>query len=891
MSIEQWLYKAPLMFRSVFRRGSLERELDDELRFHWDQLIQQNLARGMSETEALEEAKRTFGGLDVRKEECRDNWVVATIDRLSLDTKYALRRLRHDWGFATGVFLLLAVGIGGNVAVFSIVRSILLKPLPYSDPERLVVVQESLSQRDTGPRAVNALHYLEWRKCGCFAETALSDFVQELNLAGEGEPERVASMHVTPKGISMLGVAPQLGRTFAAEDGEPGKDNVVLISDALWRGHFGADPSVIGRNIELDAVPTTVIGVLPPGFRYYGAYGPSNARIDVYRPWGPVPPPWWSWNNNYSYRAVARLAAGVSLQQASAEIDAIQSGIAAEHFDAPNTSLRLAVRVTPLLDDVTGQSREGLWLLLAAVGAALLVACLNIANLMLVRAATRIREAAVRSALGASRVAIVRGLLIEGAALAFAGAVAGCLIGAAVLRVFTVFPQTGLPRLEEVRMDWLALAVTSALAVGCTLVFGLLPALKLTRADPQDALRESNRSVSASAPRVRARQALVSVEVGLSVTLLIVAGLLLTSFVRLGEVDRGFEASNVLTAEVGIPFLRYNSDDKALVFWSSLLGKLRAAPGVVAAGITSSLPLRGDNYGSAAIRDGEHPSFAEQPQVQYRFVSDGYFSALGIGLLAGRPLREADTGHKVAVISQRVADLLWPDTSPIGRRFHRGVPGETFEVVGLVPDVPTRDLATKPAPIVYAPLTATGGIVFRLASVAVRTRGDPATAVTTLRNAVASLDAGLAISKVQTMSDIEAASLGARRFQLGLVAAFAVASLLIAGLGTYSVLAYTVTARAHEFALRMALGAGRGKVLIMVLRQGLTPVLLGLALGIAAALAFGRLLSNLFFSVVPSDATTLTTVTAVTLGVAVLAGLVPAQRAARTSLLDALRYE
>jgi predicted permease len=891
MGVEQWLYKVPLLFKSMFRRMDLERELDDELRFHLEQLIEQNRASGMSEADALEVAKRTFGGLDVRKEQCRESWVVAAIDRFSLDTRYALRRLRRDWGFTTGVFLLLALGIGGNVAVFSIVQSILLKPLPYAEPERLVVVQESLPEKDTGPRSVNPLHYLEWRKCGCFDEIALSDYVQELNLAGDGDPERVASLHVTPNGISMLGVAVELGRNFVAEDAEPGKDNVALISDALWRGHFGADPNVVGRSIQLDAAPITVIGVLPPGFRYHRAYGSGDGRVDVYRPWGPVPLPWWHWNNNYSYRAIGRLAAGVSREQALAELNAIQSGIAAEHFDGEDASLTLTGRVTPLRDDVTGQSREGLWLLLAAVGVALLVACLNIANLLLVRATTRIREAAVRSALGASRLALLRGLLIEGGALALTGALAGLAIAAGALKAFTVVAQSGLPRLEEVGFHWPALLVTSALVVACTLVFGLLPALRLTRADPQDALRESSRSASDSNGRVRARQALVSLEVGLSVGLLIVAGLLLTSFVRLGRIDRGFEASNVLTAEVGMPFLRYNTDDKAMAFWRSLLEQLRAEPGIVAAGVTSSLPLRGDNWGSTAIRDGEQLPAAEQPQVQYRFVSDGYFGALGIGLLAGRPLREDDAGRKVAVVSRRLAQLLWADANPVGRRFHRGTPGETFEVVGLVPDVPTTDLAADPTPIVYAPMTATGGVVFRVGSIAVRTRGDPSTAVATLRNAVASLDAGLAISKVRTMSDIEDISLGARRFQLVLVAGFGIASLLIAALGTYSVLSYAVAARTHEFAMRMALGAPRGKVLVLVLRQGMAPVLLGLALGIAAALGMGRLLANLYFSVVPSDATTLATVTAVTLAVALLASLLPAQRAARTSLLDALRYE
>ena len=888
MRVESWLYKLPLLLRSVFRRKDLEHELDEELAFHLEQQIEQNLARGMSEDEARKQATRAFGNIEIRKEECRDTWVVAALDHCRRDTRHAVRTLRRDFGFTMGVSLLLALGIGANVAVFSIVNSILFKPLPYREPGRLVVVREMTPERDLTPRSVNALHYLEWRKCECFEQVALSEYAQELNLAGQGDPERVSSLRVTPNAFSMLGVTAQVGRTFVAEEGELGRDNVVVISDGLWRRRFGADPEIVGETISLDAVPYVVIGVLPAGFRYHGA---SNTRVDIYRPWGPVPSPWWRWTNNYSYNALGRLADGVSVEAALDQLNAIQATIAADHFEAEYASVGLGAVFTPLHDVITAPSRAGLYLLLAAVGAALLVACFNIANLTLVRATARIREAGVRAALGASRLAIFRGVLIESVVLAMAGAATGVALAGAALKMFTSIAPTDLPRVDEVQMDWRALLVAVVLAVAVTVAFGLLPALRLTRVDPQAALRASNRSVTDSPQSVRVRQALVSVEVGLSVSLLIVAGLLLTSFLRLDAVGRGFDATNVLTAEVGIPWARYGDDPAALRFWEALLRELRSAPDVVAAGVTSSLPLHGYNWGSSAIREGENPPAAERSSIQYRFVSPGYFRALGIPLLAGRSFNSDDYGRTTAILSERAARLLWPDGNPIGRRFYRGSPDEVFEVVGLVPDVHSVDLAKDPQPLVYAPLTATGGVVFRVASVVVRTEGDPSPAASTVRHAVASLDRELAISNVQTMRQIESTSLGDRRFQLMLVIAFGASSLLIAALGTYSVLAYAVTTRTHELAMRMALGAKPGTVLAMVLRQGMRPVFLGLGLGILAALAFGRLLAGLLYSVTPTDTTTLISVVVVTLTAAFLASLLPARRAARTSLLAALRYE
>jgi putative ABC transport system permease protein len=891
MLAERWPYRIRLLLRSLFRRTEVERELDDEIRYHLEQQVALNIAAGMSEDEAHRAARRAFGNVEVRKEYCRDHWVVAAIDRLGRDLRHALRSLGREPSFTAGVLLLLALGVGANVAVFSIVNGVLLKPLPYPEPDRLMVVAEAIPQYDESYRSVNGLHFAEWTACRCFEDIALSEYAQQINLARpSGDPERVPYMRVTPNLFSVLGVTAQTGRTLIPEDADPGGEKNVLISDRLWRSQFGSDPDIVGKTVDLDAAPFTIVGVLPPGFRYHAS---RNTGVDVYLPWNREPQPWWRWTNNYSYGALARLADGVSPEAALAELDAIQARIADEHFTGDSASLDLEAKLIPYHDWITVQSRAGLYLLLAAVGAAFLVACLNIANLMLVRATARSREAGIRSALGATRLAIFRSVFIESALLALAGAAGGVVLAVAALGAFRSLAATMLPRVDALELDWFVLVAAIGLTVVAMLIFGLFPALRLTRVDPERALESGGRSSTDSAGRMRGRQVLVSVEVGLSVMLMIVVGLLVASFLRIDATERGFDSTNVVTGEVSLPYVRYRNGDGLLRFWNALRRELTAAPGVVDAGFTSVLPLRGNFFGSTAIREGEAPPAEEQPSVQYRFISEGYLAAMGIPLLRGRYLTEDDYARNSAVISERTARLLWGDENPIGRRFHWNDPGNLFEVVGVVPDVPSIDLETEPTPIVYRPLTGTGdgNQVTSQAAIALRMSGSPESGASILRRAVASLDKEVAISRLQTMDQIESASVGERRFQLYLVGTFGVASLLIAALGIYSVLAYAVSARLHELAMRMALGARSSSVFSLVLKQGMRPVLVGILLGVAGAIAAGRMLSSLLFGVSPTDATTIVTVVAVTLGAALLASVLPARRAAGTSVLRILRYE
>lgn len=892
MFLEQWRHRMRLLFRSLLHRRKVEQELDDEIRYHIERQVELNLATGMREDEAYRAARRAFGNVETRKEYCRDHWAVSSLDRLRRDLRHAFRTLGREPSFTAGVLLLIALGVGANVAVFSIVDGVLLKPLPYSEPDRLMIVRERIPERDEIFRSVNALHYQEWVACGCFEEIALAEYVQQANFASEGDPLRVSGMRVTPNTFSMLGVSVQLGRTLMPEDGEPGRDTNILISDRLWRNQLGSDPEIIGKFIRLDEMPFTVVGVLPAGFRYYAAQGDPDT-IDIYQPWNLERQPWWSWTNNYSYSAVGRLAAGVSLQAARQELNAIQSGVAREHFTGDAAAQHLEAVIVPFRDWVTSQNRAGLYLLLGAVGAAFLVACLNIANLMLVRATARSREAGIRSALGASRLAIFRSVFIESALLALAGGIGGVAIAFIALRLFANLAATVLPRVNEVRLDMPVLAAAVGLTVTAMLVFGLIPALRLTRVDPERALEAGGRTATDSMSRMRGRQALVSAEVALSVTLMFVVGLLLASFLRVSGVERGFDPTNVVTAGINLPAPRYPDDESRLQFWNQLRAELIAAPGVIDAGFTSILPLQGNYFGSTAICEGEQLPAEQKPSVQYRFISEGYLRAMGVPVLRGRYLTAEDYERNSAVVSERTARILWGDENPVGRRFHWNEPENLFEVVGVVPDVPSVDLESEPAPIVYRPMTATGSgsLVQSFATIALRLSGQPGRGASILRDAVASLDRDLALSRLQTMSQIESASVGGRRLQLYLVGGLGIASLAIAALGIYSVLAYAVSARLHELAMRMALGARRRSVSSLVLRQGMRPVLVGIGLGIAGAIALGRALSGLLFGVAPTDGTTIALVITVTLAASLLATILPARRAASTSVLRILRYE
>ncbi|MBI5084943.1 MAG: ABC transporter permease [Acidobacteria bacterium] len=808
------------------------------------------------------------------------------------DLRLVVTRMRRQPAFAVAALLILTLGIGANTAVFSIVNGVLLQPLAYGHADRLVDIQEVVPQfvKIAPTLPVNARHWEEWkRRCTSFDDVALMDG-REFNLTGQGDPERIPSARVSTNFFSVLGVQAQAGRVFVPEDGVKGKDGVVVITSSLWRRRFGGSPAAIGQFITLDGKPHLVIGVLPETFRHHFHRGAGRTQGDhateLYKPW-PVVGSDWSWLGDFNYVAVARLKPGVDAGKAAAELNVLQAEIATRFEDSGKLDLKAVL--TPLQEQVVASSRKGLLLLLAAVAAVLLIACLNLGNLMLVRARGRRREMAIRAALGASRGKLIGGLLGESLSLSFSGALLGVLPAVAMVRVFRLYVPSGLPRVDEVGVDWRAMLFAAALALVSAMLFGLFPAWRLRNMDPQEALRPGGRSQTEGGEGVRFRQWLVAAEVGLSAALLIVAGLLVASALRLGAVDPGFRAANVLTAEVSLPAVRYAAEDKRRQFYDEAVRRLNEQPGMKDASVISVLPLQGQMWSDTVTREGETRPLGERPILSYRPASDGDAAAMGIPLRAGRMMATSDFPRRTVVMSEQAAARIWPGENPIGKRFWRSNPKEQpFEVVGIVGDVRGEDLSKQGEPLIYVPLwvRAPSTVVF-----AVKTAVGPESAAAAMRRVIWSMDAQLPVSRVRTMESIERDSTAQRRFQTLLVTVFATIALLLAALGTYSVLAYSVTQRTQEIGIRMALGAQRRDVLAMVMRQGLWPVAVGLAAGLITALAAGSVLSSLLYGVSAQDTATYATVAALTLATATLACWIPAWRAGRVPPLEALRYE
>jgi predicted permease len=813
---------------------------------------------------------------------------MSLIDGVWTDILQSIRRLRRSPSFALTAITILAIGIGANTAVFSVVNNVLLQPLPYGEPDRLYVVGEVIPELASqfAELPANPRHFLEWRRCACFEDVAMIDH-QEWNLAGDGEPERLTGARVTPNLFAVLGVAAQLGRIFVDDD--ESDERVVVLSDAVWRRRFDASPLAIGQSLVIDGQPHVIVGVLPPSFRNHlkrQGFESTEKRIDLYRPWR-VDVQNVGWVGDHNYPTVARLPAGMTPERALAEFNALQSSLV-QNFEGPDTAFSLRGTLTPLKDQVVERGRAGLLLLLAAVGAVLLIACLNLGNLILVRALAHGRETAIRAALGAGRERILRAALVESLVIACAGAALGVAIAFNLVRAFAAYAPAGLPRADEIGMAPATLWFALLLAVASTAAFGLIPALRLMHTNPQDALRGSGRATEGAGP-ARVREWLVTAQVGLSAALLIVAGLLISSFAKLDAVDRGYDAANVLTAEVTLPASSYADRDARLRFYDELMQRLESRPGVLAAGVGSVLPLRGDAWQDIVTIEGDERALDERPVMSYRTVSSSYLAALGVRLYSGRSMQRADFPRRVAVLSRSAADSLWPGENPIGKQFRRAVPTEpAFEVVGIAENVRTAGLDRAPPPLVYVALWERTP---EMGAIAVRTSTAPLQATALLRESVRAMDPTIPISNVATMSQIESDSMAQRRFQTMLVGVFAAAALVLAAIGIYGVVSYATARRTNEIGLRIALGARPRAIRAMVLGVSLRPIAIGLACGVVAALALGKLISALLFGTDATDPTTFVVVTGIITAAALAASWVPARRAASIAPLMALRHE
>ncbi len=805
--------------------------------------------------------------------------------------RHSLRSLGRDRAFAVTVILSLAVGIGANTAIFSLVNGILLRPPDYRQPRRLVSISQVIPKfaRLYPALPVNPAILFEWRKQSKLLESIAASRPDMVNLTGVGEPELVSGARVTSNYLAVLGIQPRLGRSFVAAEDADGHNQVAILTDSLWRRRFQADPAVIGRKILLNGSPFEVIGVLPASFQFPGhgggfAIGAAAKVPEIYRTIGFTNDDLKLQFGNFNYWTVARMRPGASLPQAAAELNVIESGVSARLPENPG----LRTSMVLLQDQMVAESRTGLLLVMGAVGAVLLILWVNLANLSLVRAAGRAREAAIRTALGAGRWRMVRQSLMESMVLALAGGGLGVALAYALVRAVVAAAPVSLPRLSDVRVDLPVLGFALAVSLAAGALLGILPAWRSAAASPYQTLKSASHTNTEARSGLRVRNALVSLEAGLSTLLLVTAGLLTTSFVKVMTVDKGFNIDRVMALEMSLPGTKYPDGEQRSAFFKRVLEQTAAMPGVQAVSLVSALPLEGETWIDVVGTEHDTRPMMEKPSTNVRFISPGYFQTIHVNLAGGRDFDESlDKKRQVAIISARLAHLLWPGMDPVGRKLSNGSE-QPFEVVGVTPDIHSTSLDHDPVNMLYQPYWQRSR---RDGSLLVRTAMDPRGMALALRTMVWSIDNEVPIPEVRTLEQVMAQSVSQRRFQMLLVGLFALAALALAAFGTYGVVSYSVARRRAEMGIRMALGAGKGTLLGMILRQGLAPVAAGLAAGAAGAVILGRFLASLLFQVSPRDPLPFFTAVTVLLAVSVAACVVPARRAAKVNPIEALRFE
>jgi putative ABC transport system permease protein len=806
------------------------------------------------------------------------------------DVRYALRGLRRAPRFVAAVVLTVGLGIGASTVIFSFVDHIVLRPLPFASPDRLVVVREVLGELQSVYPTIpaNASHFLEWRR-GCSACAGLAAIKRSwVTLTGHDDPQRLGAARVSANLFPLLGLAPVLGRGFVDDEDQPGRDRVVLLSDAAWRRRFGADPSIVGRTITLDTRTVEVIGVLPrtadlPGGDALGKLVALPERIDIYQPLALTEMETKS-GGGFDYAVVARLNTGATIAQAQQQINAMERDFAARM----GSGATLEARLTPLRSQIVGDSDRPLLLLLAAVGTVLLIVCVNLINLSLARSMDRQREAAVRVALGASAGRLARLALAESLMLALAGGVLGLLLAVWGLHSLIALAPSSLPRIAEVGLDARVFGVSMLLTLFVGLLVGALPAARASRTHPGEVLKAGGRTMTVGRAAGKRRAMFIAVQVAFSTLLLVGTGLFLTSFVRVLRVDPGFDTEHVVALDVALPAAAYPTGERRLQFYERAMAEISAVPGITAAGATSALPLEGDTWVDAITRVEEAGGRGEPLTANFRFVTDGYFETIGTPLRLGRPFGADDRGQQVVIVSERTASALWPGRSAIGQRVSAGG-RPPAAVVGVAADVRTSTLEESGSLVVYLPMR---GLASYQGVVIARTTGvanDIAAAA--VRAALRRVDPTVAVPKIRTTGQVVSATLAARRFQLALLALFALLALVTASVGIYGVISQSLASRTNEIGVRLALGAQPSAVHRLVLREGLTPIALGLAVGIGGSLAAGRVISSLLFEVRPGDPMTMAAAGLLLGVVGAAACAIPARRATRTGLAAMLRAE
>ena len=865
------------------RRGRFDRELEEEVRFHLEMKAEEYAAAGMAPEEAVRAARRQFGNETRMRELSRETWGFVMVEDLLQDVRFGARVLARHKGFTAVAVLTLALGIGANTAIFSVVNAVLLRPLPFDRPEQLVRVFGTNPHRGSFRRPHSYPNFSDLRAQNQALQAMAAYSSSSAALSGSDAPEQITGAVATGDIFVVLGTRPLIGRLLTPGDEKPGGSSVVVISHGLWQRRFGGEPRIVGRVIKLDGVEREIVGVTPADFRF-------DFITDAVDFWTPIDPG----GNLYQQRgaifldSIGRLKPGVSAEQANTDLGVVASRLEQE-YQTPNAGI--GTRVAPAQEELVGDLRPTLLVLLGAVGFVLLIACANVANLTLARAAGRHREIAVRAALGAGRGRIVRQLLTESLLLALSGGLLGLLFALWGVRLLSAFVPENVPRFGETSTDLRVLAFTVGASLLTGLLFGVAPALQSSKLDLNEALKDGGRTGTDGRGRKRVRSLLIVAEVALSLVLLIGAGLLIKSFVRLSNTDPGFDAGHTLTASVSLAPVRYDEDEKIADFYRALVERVRALPGVRSVGAVSPLPLS-DNSMSLAFTVKDQPPLppGQRQSAAARAVTPDYFLAQGIPLRKGRVFTEHDKAGApdALLVNEAFARRHLPGEEPLGKRMRIGVNNIEGEIVGVVGDIRGESLAQPGVPEYYFPEATTA---FGDMTLVVRTEGEPASLAAGLRQAVAEMDKDQPLYDVRTMDSLVARSVARQRFSMALVGVFAVLAMLLAAVGIFSVMSALVTQRTHEIGVRMALGAQPRDIHSMVVRHGMTLTLCGLALGVGASLALTRLMSSLLYEVSAQDPVVYGGIAALLAAVAFAACYVPARRATKVSPLVALRYE
>ena len=808
---------------------------------------------------------------------------------LMQDLRFALRQMGKRPGFASVVVLTMALGIGANAAIFSVLDAVLLRPLPFKDPDRLVKVWSRFTGigMPNDQNWVSAPEFRDYQQLNRSFSDLAAIGAASINLGVKGSPQRVEGAAVSTGVFSMLGTQPILGRTFLAEEGQPGRDHEVILSYGLWRRVFASNPGVVGNTIDIDGVPMVVVGVMPAGFSY-----PDETEI-----WGPLAFTADDLSENsrgsHGYQVLGRIKPGLSLAQVQADMDRVGRTMIEQHRNYPYEKYGFGVILHPLLEETVGDVKPSLLVLMAAVGLVLLIACVNIANLLLSRSSERQKEMETRMALGASGGRLARQLLTESVVLAFTGGIVGLAITPWVLRGLVAIAAKSLPRAVHTSIDFRALALTAAVSLATGILFGLAPALQAGRKNNFNMLK-SGKNTEGRRPK-RLRNALVICETALSLLLIASAGLLLRSFAQILKVDPGFRPDKVLTLRVALPDAVYRKPEQIRGFYSQLVERVQKLPGVQFAGAVSGLPLAGEGGSGTTTMDSQSvPLENTSPEADQRVATPDYFKAMGISLVSGRlfDARDSDTAPHVVIVDESLAQTFWPNQDAVGKRLHQGGRGGANPswdtVVGVVRHVRNRTLEARSRVEVYWPATQKPVTAM---TVTVLTSGTPMSLAPTIQREVDSIDPDLPVYRVRTMTEVMGESLQRRRLALILLAVFAGLAMLLATVGIYGVTSYAAAQRKVEIGVRMALGADRGQVLRMMIRSGMGTIAVGLGIGVVLSLALMRLMSGMLFAVRASDPLTLGGAVLLLLAAAFVAIFFPARRATRVNPMIALRYE